>query len=144
MVSFFFLLISKVTGHWTILHAGYLKELYSLLYCEVELIIIPKRIPVAYERVFSSMYGEGRSLRYISQNKKVSLSTVKKYLSANKVDVVQKNIVKTLNNEDELLIGLYIGIWAGDGCQYFDGAYTIKICCHSGRCVDISWLWLTC
>ena len=47
-------------------------------------------------------------------------------LSKNK----KQNLVYSLKSNDETLIGLYIGIWCGDGTQYYDKGYRIKICCH--------------
>ena len=43
----------------------------------------------------------------------------------------KQNLVKSLKSKDHRLIGTYIGIWAGDGTQYYDNGYRIKICCHS-------------
>ena len=43
----------------------------------------------------------------------------------------RRNLVYSLKSNNESLIGLYIGIWCGDGTQYIDKGYRIKICCHS-------------
>lgn len=32
--------------------------------------------------------------------------------------------------KDKRLIGIYVGLWMGDGTQYYEGAYTIEICSH--------------
>lgn len=44
---------------------------------------------------------------------------------------MKQNIVKELSTKNEFLIGLYVGAWCGDGTQYLDRGYRIKICCHS-------------
>jgi len=43
----------------------------------------------------------------------------------------KQNLVYSLKSNNQILIGLYLGIWAGDGTQYYDKGYRIKICCHS-------------
>lgn len=43
----------------------------------------------------------------------------------------KQNLVYSLKSINETLIGTYIGIWSGDGTQFYDKGYTIKICCHS-------------
>ena len=43
----------------------------------------------------------------------------------------KQNLVYNLKSNNQTLIGLYVGIWAGDGTQFYDKGYTIKICCHS-------------
>ena len=45
--------------------------------------------------------------------------------------MAKQNIVRCLKSTDQFLIGLYNGIWAGDGTQYYDRGYVIKICCHA-------------
>ena len=44
------------------------------------------------------------------------------------MEVKTQNIIKSIHNNDERLIGVYVGLWLGDGTQYFDRGYTIKIC----------------
>lgn len=78
---------------------------------------------------FSNLYKNGHPLRAVAKKYSVSPNTVKKYLQNNGVMVRCKNIVYDLKKNDELLIGLYIGIWAGDGTQFLDKGYKIKICC---------------
>ena len=80
---------------------------------------------------FFRLYNKGTSLRTIAQKLKVSPNTVKKYLLLQGINVKSKNIIYDVKVKDELLIGLYCGIWAGDGTQYLDNGYRIKICCHS-------------
>lgn len=43
----------------------------------------------------------------------------------------KRNIIRCVACTDDLLIGLYVGVWCGDGTQYYDNGYRIKICCHS-------------
>ena len=43
----------------------------------------------------------------------------------------KQNLVYSVRSNDETLIGAYLGIWTGDGTQYHDKGYTVKICCHS-------------
>lgn len=45
--------------------------------------------------------------------------------------IKKQNLIYRLKSNNERLIGLYIGIWAGDGSQYYDNGYRVKICCHS-------------
>jgi len=80
---------------------------------------------------FCRMYSQGNSLRAIAEKEKVSPNTVKKYLLINRIPVKQKNIIYCEKQKDDLLNGAYCGIWAGDGTQYKDGGYRIKICCDS-------------
>lgn len=60
----------------------------------------------------------------------VSSNTVRKYLSLHNYKLRKYNIINSHVNDDAL-IGLYLGLWAGDGTQYYDRGYTIKICCDS-------------
>jgi len=62
-------------------------------------------------------YKKGLSLRQICRLLDVSIGCAHKYLS--EFNIIRKhNIVKELNSNDEKLIGLYIGLWMGDGTQY--------------------------
>ena len=70
------------------------------------------------------------SLRAVSRLRVRSVATVKKYVSKY-MEVKTQNIVKKLATRDERLIGLYVGLWLGDGTQYKDkGRCVIKICCN--------------
>jgi hypothetical protein len=71
-------------------------------------------------------YNKEKSLRKTANIVGISASTVKKYVDEKGLKVAKKNIVSKLNEEDDLLVGLYSGIWAGDGTQYYDNSYTIK------------------
>ena len=44
---------------------------------------------------------------------------------------MKQNIIRCLKTNDDVLIGLYCGIWAGDGTQYYDKGYRVKICLDS-------------
>ncbi|MBU0535612.1 MAG: hypothetical protein KKE20_01500 [Nanoarchaeota archaeon] len=85
---------------------------------------------ISSEKLVES-YSQGMSLRAISREEGISPNTVKKYLLLQGFKVDIKNIIHGLKNNDDLLIGLYLGIWAGDGTQFLDNGYTIKICCDS-------------
>jgi len=81
---------------------------------------------------FIRFYNKNYTLRKISVLKQVSPNTVKKYLMLSNIKVKTLNIVNKLNVDDDFLIGLYVGVWCGDGTQYKDrGRNTIKICCNS-------------
>ncbi len=79
---------------------------------------------------FVTLYKEHHSLRKVSRITKNSPNTIKKYVS-NYIPINEQDIVKSLKTNNELIIGTYVGLWMGDGTQYFDkndGSYTIKIC----------------
>ncbi len=57
-----------------------------------------------------------------------SPSSIKKYLILAGKEVKEQNLVRELKTDDERLIGLYCGLWTGDGSQYYDHGYTIKFC----------------
>lgn len=80
---------------------------------------------------FCRLYQKGNSMRDIGRKENVSPNTVKKYLLRNNILVKTQNIVYETKSDSKLLAGLYAGIWAGDGTQYYDKGYRIKICCNS-------------
>jgi len=45
--------------------------------------------------------------------------------------IKRQNLVYSLKSNNPTLIGIYIGIWCGDGTQYYDNGYRIKICCDN-------------
>ena len=47
-----------------------------------------------------------------------------------RINVSTQNRVDHLRNNHDLLIGLYCGLWAGDGSQFYDKGYCVKICLH--------------
>ena len=56
----------------------------------------------------------------------VSNGSAHKYLTLKHL-IRKQNIVRELKTHDERLIGVYVGLWMGDGTQYKDGHnYTIK------------------
>ena len=71
-------------------------------------------------------YKDGFSLRFLSKKYNLGITTI--YYNLKKIDVIRKNnIIKSLNNFDEFLIGTFIGFWAGDGSKFIDrGRYCIK------------------
>ncbi len=71
------------------------------------------------------------SLKRVGRELGYSPNTVKKYVQ-DEYTVNSQNIVRSVCSTDERLIGLYVGLWMGDGTQYVsDGCYTIKICLDS-------------
>ena len=78
---------------------------------------------------FLILYRRYGSLREISRQTGRSVNTIKKYLLP-LVKLNLKNIVNSANLSDDILLGTYVGIWMGDGTQYRDRSYTVKICSH--------------
>lgn len=76
---------------------------------------------------FLSWYNQYKSLRKVSKLSKRSINTVKKYLSS-KVKFNLKNVAVKADLSNELLVGTYVGLWMGDGTQYYENRYTIKLC----------------
>jgi len=75
------------------------------------------------------LYKECGSLRGVNRVHKRSINTIKKYASMH-MNVKTQNLVKQLCTEDQRIIGTYIGLWMGDGTQYYDKSFTVKICCN--------------
>ena len=79
-----------------------------------------------------NLYKTFGNLREVVKRSLKSTGTVHKYLSLNSL-IKSLNIIKSLITDDERLIGVYIGLWLGDGTQYKDrGRNTIKICSNKG------------
>jgi hypothetical protein len=73
------------------------------------------------------LYKERHSLREVCKQLNISIGSAHKYTS--KDNIINKHqIIDELHSKDECLIGLYVGIWMGDGTQYYDRGYTVKIC----------------
>ncbi|MEK6835145.1 MAG: hypothetical protein AABX61_02680, partial [Nanoarchaeota archaeon] len=72
-------------------------------------------------------YKNGNSLRQLNSKYNINISLL--YYHLNKAGIIRKhNIVKSIKNNNEILIGILIGIWSGDGSKFIDRhAYTIKI-----------------
>lgn len=74
------------------------------------------------------LYKQHCSLRKIAKIKRRSLSTLHKYTSLHSVIKTQNN-VDNISNNDDRLVGTYVGLWMGDGTQFVDRKrYVIKIC----------------
>lgn len=74
------------------------------------------------------LYKTHKSLRKVSKISSRSLGIVHKYISSHSL-IQKQNIVQKICTNDERLIGVYVGLWLGDGTQYKDrNQYTIKIC----------------
>ena len=80
-----------------------------------------------------SMHLKGMSMRAIAEQQNVWVGSVKRCLQQAGFAVLERNIVKCLRTDDDVLIGTYCGLWAGDGTQYYDKGYRIKICLHSAN-----------
>ena len=62
-----------------------------------------------------------------------SPNTVKKYVQG-RYAVNSPRIVRSLQTSDERVIGVYVGLWMGDGTQYMDaGSYVVKFCLHADQ-----------
>jgi len=72
------------------------------------------------------LYKKYHSLRKVSKLTGIPISTLWYRLSKKGI-INKKNIVNALNENDELLKGLYTGLWAGDGSRYYDGGFISKI-----------------
>ena len=72
------------------------------------------------------------TLRGVSRKFGRSQNTIKKYVSRF-MEVKRQNLVKGLASSDSRLIGTYVGLWMGDGTQYYDRGFTIKICSDKRR-----------
>ena len=72
-----------------------------------------------------SAYVELKSLGKVSRLFRISKSTAHKYI----YDLApHQNIITSLRSNDQRLLGTYVGLWMGDGTQYYDDNFTIKIC----------------
>ena len=77
-------------------------------------------------------YSECHSFRKTCRRLNIYIGTAHKYTS--KLNIINRqNIVKRLKSRNERLIGLYIGLWMGDGTQYYDKGYTVKICSNKNN-----------
>ncbi len=78
-------------------------------------------------------YLSGESLNYLSKEYNIPKSTLHYNLS--KLNIIRKmNIITQLKSGNELLIGTFIGIWAGDGSKFRDrGRYVTKIHLHKAN-----------
>ena len=75
-----------------------------------------------------NLYKTYGNLRDVSKISLRSIGSVHKYLSLYSL-IKKQNIVKEICTNDERLMGVYVGLWMGDGTQYKDRhRYTIKIC----------------
>lgn len=80
------------------------------------------------------LYEASQSLRCVSRETGHSVNTVKKYVLLRRNICSQKSIVRSVASNDDLLLGVYVGLWMGDGTQYYDTSkksYVVKICVDS-------------
>jgi hypothetical protein len=70
------------------------------------------------------------SIRYLSKKYDISKSTI--YYNLSNLNIIKRqNIITCLKNKDELLIGVFIGLWIGDGSKFIDNnRYIIKFHFH--------------
>lgn len=101
--------------------------------CDLRMKSDKKEISKPKRQEFIRLFKNDYSMRKIAREMSVSPSTVKKYLNLEGIQSRPKNIVNSLKNDNDLLIGLYLGLWAGDGTQYLDKGYRVKFTCHSSN-----------
>ncbi|MFT4250239.1 MAG: hypothetical protein ACMXYD_02675 [Candidatus Woesearchaeota archaeon] len=83
------------------------------------------------QALIRAFYEDYPSLKRVSRELGYSPNTVKKYVQEDFV-VTKQNLVKKLRSRDERLIGLYVGMWMGDGTQFrSEGGYIVKVCLDS-------------
>lgn len=88
-----------------------------------------KRVNQQEINKFLKLYNKYSSLRKVGNLSGRSVNTVKRHLKG-KVNFNVKNIVTKLNSADNLLVGTYVGLWMGDGTQFYEKRYTVKFCCN--------------
>ena len=76
---------------------------------------------------FLKLYQDSGSLREVSRLTGRSVNTIKKYLIG-KIPIKLCPRVSKVNSTDNLLVGVYVGLWMGDGTQYYDNSYVVKFC----------------
>ena len=76
---------------------------------------------------FLKLYEKFGSLRKVSRLTGRSVNTIKKYITG-KIPVKLCPRVLNVNSTNNLLIGVYVGLWMGDGTQYYDNSYVVKFC----------------
>jgi len=81
---------------------------------------------------FLKLYNDHGSLRKVSKLSGRSVNTVRKYLK-DKVNIKTQEIIKKADLTNEILVGTYVGLWLGDGTQYYDDSYTVKICSNKNQ-----------
>ncbi len=74
-------------------------------------------------------YKKTQSIRAVHRQLGHSLSTIHKYVRQKFPNTTPQQRITAVKTKSELLTGIYVGLWMGDGTQYTDnGAYTTKIC----------------
>ena len=74
-----------------------------------------------------SEYKKGLSLRNLARKYNYNWNSI--YYHLNKIGIIRRiKSIKHIKNDDKLLIGAFLGFWAGDGSKFMDGwKYTIKL-----------------
>jgi hypothetical protein len=81
---------------------------------------------VELQTILKESYRMGKSLSQLSTEYKIPKRTI--HYNLTKIGVIRKkNAVKFLKKPNDLLIGTFVGIWAGDGSKFYDKGYIIKI-----------------
>ena len=73
-----------------------------------------------------SLYERERSLKKVSKLAKHSINTVDKYVSK-QFNVNRQSRIRKLHSDNEVLIGAFIGLWAGDGSRFYNGGWTVQV-----------------
>lgn len=74
----------------------------------------------------ASDYSGGMSLSDLSKKYKIPKRTI--HYNLTKLEIIRKKSpIKKISTRSNLLIGAFIGIWAGDGSKFYYNGYTIKI-----------------
>ncbi len=80
--------------------------------------------------VLRDAYAKTGSLRLVARVYDLSPNTVRVYVRD--MGVATQESIRALRTKDDFLIGLYVGLWMGDGTQYPDrGEFIVKICCNA-------------
>jgi len=95
-------------------------------------VIFIKRVTEEEIEGFLSLYKESKSLRAVSRHTGRSVNTIKAHLLP-LTEVKELQVVKEADLSDAVLLGTYVGLWMGDGTQYYDNSYTIKICSNKQK-----------
>lgn len=77
-------------------------------------------------RVEEELYEKYQSLRMVHKLTGIPVSTLW-YRLSKKNRLCRKTIVKEIAEDNELLKGTYVGLWAGDGSRYYDTGFISKI-----------------
>ena len=86
-----------------------------------------RRIPQLQIEQIQKTYLIEKSVRKTSVKCEVAIGTVWKYVQGT-LKENEHTIIHQLRNNNDFFIGTYVGLWMGDGTQYVNNGYEIKIC----------------